>query len=113
MAYSDLTALRFRDALGARGDIAEKRMMGGLVFMVGGHMAGGVDRDKAGQDRFMFRVGTEQAQAALDRPGAIQVMMGTRPMKGFVFVAEADCDAAALAEWVAMALEHVNGLPPK
>ena len=61
----------------------------------------------------MFRVGTEQAKAALDRPGATQVMMGTRPMKGIIFVAEAQCDQAALAGWVVMALEHISGLPPK
>jgi TfoX/Sxy family transcriptional regulator of competence genes len=113
MAYSELTALRFRDALGQRPDIVVKRMMGGLIFMVSGHMAGGVDRDKAGTDRFMLRVGEEVAQTALELPGATQVMMGTRSTKGFIFVPETACAAAALADWVAMALGYIDTLPPK
>lgn len=113
MAYSDFAALRFREALGARADLEQKHMMGGLVFMAGGHMMGGVDRDKAGNDRFMFRVGPHIAPAALQRPGATQVMMGTRPMNGFIFVDARVCDDGALAKWICLVDDFIATLQPR
>ena len=100
MAYSELLAMRFRDALGARSGIVEKRMMGGLVFMVDGNMLGAVGR-RDGMDRFMFRVGPDQIADALGR-GAIQMEMGGRVMKGFVFVRETEV-GYPLDAWVALA----------
>lgn len=110
MAYSELLAMRFRDALGTRSGIIEKRMMGGLVFMLNGNMLGGVGR-RDGIDRFMFRVGPDQAAEAVSR-GGIQMEMGGRVMKGYVFVREADA-ADNLKDWVAMARRFVDTLPPK
>jgi len=113
MAFSEIALLRFRDALGARTDIEQKRMMGGMVFMAGGHMVGGVDQDKSGGDRFMFRVGVEAAIEAVTWPGASQVMMGTRPMKGFVFVDATECTGDELVEWIRLAMDYISSLPKK
>jgi hypothetical protein len=110
MAYSELLAMRFRDALGSRSGIVEKRMMGGLVFMLDGNMLGAVGR-RDDVDRFMFRVGPEQVSEAVRR-GATQMEMGGRVMKGFVFVKEADA-ADTLEDWIAMACRFVESLPPK
>lgn len=49
-------------------------------------MLGGVDRTKAGTDRFMFRVGKDNEAEALRRPGAMIVDMGGRRLGGLVFV---------------------------
>ena len=55
MAHDSVTADRFREALGAMNGLAEKRMMGGLCFMLNGNMIGGADRTRDGVGRFMFR----------------------------------------------------------
>ena len=113
MAHDPVLATRFRDALGPREGVGEKRMMGGVCFLLNGNMIGGADRTKTGQGRFLFRVGKENDEAALARPGATGMVQGGRRMRGFVFVAEDDCDDAMLRDWVAFALEFVATLPPK
>jgi hypothetical protein len=111
MAYNECQAGRFRKALAGKAGIAEKRMMGGLIFLLNGNMIGGVDIDPSGADRFMFRVGRERMAQALSRPGAQPVIMGGRRMKGFVFVL--DCDEATLESWISFVLHFVDRLPPK
>lgn len=111
MAYDEILAERFRDAVGP-GPVVEKRMMGGLIFMLSGNMLGGVDRDPEGRGRFMFRVGPAGMKDALARPGATQVTMGGKTLGGFVFVAEAEA-TPVLADWIALARRFVDTLPPK
>lgn len=113
MAYDELLALRLRDAIGDRGTVSEKRMMGGVCFMVDGNMLGGADRQKDGTGRFMFRVGKDNQAEALTRPGAIPLANAGRPMGGMVFVDETDCDGDLLKDWVALAYSFVGSLPPK
>ena len=110
MAYSELLAMRFRDAIGPGARVVEKRMMGGLVFMSNGNMLGAVGQDK-GVDRFMFRIGPAQVDEAVAR-GAVQMEMGGRVMKGFVFIKEADV-GDTLEDWIAMARRCVDTLPAK
>jgi len=104
---------RFRDALDGLGGISEKRMMGGTCFFLNGNMIGGADRERSGAARFMFRVGKEREAEALARPGACPVEFTGRRMGGMVFVEAAACDAAALKDWVALALDFVGALPAK
>ncbi len=113
MAYDQALAQRFRDGLQGVKGITEKRMMGGLGLMVNGNMLGGVDRTKAGRDRFMFRVGKDSEVEALRRPGASIVDMGGKRLGGLVFVDADACDQAALKDWIAMALGFVGRLPKK
>ncbi len=113
MAYDEKLAKQFRNAIGKKHDIDEKRMMGGACFMVNGHMVGGADRQKDGSGRFMFRVGKENEAEALARPGAIPLEQGGRRMSGMVFVDESACDARALKSWVKLALSFTQSLPPK
>ena len=113
MAYDERLAQRLREAIGKQSKLSERRMMGGVCFMVEGHMLGGADRQKDGSGRFMFRVGKNNEAEALARTGAIPVEMGGRRMGGMVFVDEAACDGPALKSWVALAFSFVGALTPK
>jgi len=114
MAYDEGLAQRVRDILAADDsveivEIVEKKMFGGLSFMVNGNMCCGV----AG-DNLMVRVGPEQYEQALALPGARAMDFTKRPMKGFVFVGVAGYTAAEdLKVWVQRGLNFVHRLPPK
>ena len=113
MAYDEILTSRFRDALGDSKGVAEKKMMGGVCFLLNGNMIGGADRTKTGDGRFMFRVGKDNEAEALTRKGAAVMEQGGRRMGGLIFVDEKACDDEALAGWVALALSFVSTLPPK
>ncbi|MBO6519139.1 MAG: hypothetical protein JJ900_13995 [Rhodospirillales bacterium] len=114
MAYDEDIANRFRDALSCYYGITEKRMMGGVCFFHQGNMLGGADIAKDGTRRFMFRVGKQNESIALARPGAeiVELAKGRR-MGGMIFVDEAKCGGAALAEWIALAMSFVSALEAK
>lgn len=114
MALDEALAERLRDALGGLPGLSEKRMMGGLVFLLDGNMLAGANRDReSGQGHFLFRVGKENAEAAEARPEAIPMIMNGRRMGGFYHVHEEAASDAALAAWVALALSFVKTLPAK
>ena len=98
---------RVRAVLKGKKGISEKRMFGGVCFLLRGNMLCGTARS-----RFMFRVGKAQDAAALARPGARPMDFTGRKLAGFVFVDPA-CDARALKAWVAMAAKYVGALPAK
>ena len=109
MAYDEGLAHRLRAHFREQPDVSEKKMFGGLAFMVQGHMSCGV----VGED-LMVRVGKAQHDEALAHPHARPMDFTGRPMTGFVFVApegyEADED---LRDWVQRSLDFVLSLPPK
>ncbi|MCT7375701.1 TfoX/Sxy family protein [Chelativorans salis] len=113
MAYDEQLTARMRGGLEGLQGISEKRMMGGVCFLLDGNMLSGADRTKTGEGRFMFRVGKENQTEALARPGAQAMEMGGRRMNGFVFVDAEACDGEALKGWISLALGFVGGLPPK
>lgn len=109
MAFDEGLAERLRDEFGGRHDVAEKRMFGGLAFMVRGHMCVGILGDT-----LMARVGPAEYEAALREPQARPMDFTGRPMKGYVYVAPAGFEEdAALTAWVARCLRFNAGLPPK
>src|SRR4030081_1456084 len=81
MAYSEALADRLRQELASERGIDEIKMMGGLCFMIGGHMALGI----VGDD-LMVRVGPDGYERALGRVHARAMDFTGRSMKGFVFV---------------------------
>jgi TfoX/Sxy family transcriptional regulator of competence genes len=109
MAYDEGLAERFRDALRDAQGIGEKKMFGGLCFMLGGHMMVGIVKDV-----LMARVGEAAQAEALSKRGARPMDFTGKPMKGYVFV-----DPIGIAEdrelesWIAMAHRFVEGLPSK
>jgi TfoX/Sxy family transcriptional regulator of competence genes len=103
VSYDRQTAERVRRLLAGRPGVAEKRMVGGLSFMVDGAMCCGV----AG-DALMVRVGAEARERALTRPHVRPVEFAGRPLAGFVRVEPAGFrDDAALESWVRQGLEFV------
>jgi hypothetical protein len=114
MVYDEATSQRFRDALAVLGLQLERRMMGGLCFMLAGNMLGGAHREKTGERLFMFRVGPEAHDWALSQPNTRQLQFGDRmPMRGLVFVEADACSNKQLDRWVRTALQFVGALPPK
>lgn len=104
---------RFRAAVAELPPVTEKRMMGATCFFHRGHMLGGADRAKTGERRFLFRVGPDGAAEALSRPGARPATIGTRTMRGFVFVDEAACGYPAMQSWIDLVMDFVWTLPAK
>ncbi len=107
MAYDEQLATRIRDVLSHRPEVVEKRMFGGLCFMVNGAMCCGLTATD-----FMVRVGPDQYEAALTRPHARPMDFTGRPLRGMVYVApEGLRTKAALAAWVDRALAFVLATP--
>jgi len=109
MAYDLGLAQRIREALADRPGITERRMFGGLAFLVDGKMFVGVQ-----ESVLMARVGPERHHDALAVPHVREMDFTGRPMKGYVYV-----DPPALAEdrnlshWVQWCVTYVASLPAK
>jgi hypothetical protein len=109
MAYDETVANRLRQALSKQGDFDERRMFGGLAFMVGGHMCCGI----VGGD-IMVRVGPEAHAKALSLPHARVMDFTGRPSTGMVYVAPPGFKTEkALDAWVGRALAFTRTLPPR
>ena len=94
MAFSEYLADRVRQRLTGKGHIEEKKMMGGLVFMVNEKMCVGINSDqKTGEDRIMVRVGKEAHDDLLERKGCRDMDFTGKPMKGFLFIYPEGIDA--------------------
>lgn len=83
MAFNEQLSNRIREALEAVPGVSEKRMFGGICYMVNDKMCVGV----AGNE-MMCRIGEEQYEQALERNGCREMVFTGRPMKGYVFVSE-------------------------
>ncbi|TME59152.1 MAG: TfoX/Sxy family protein [Chloroflexi bacterium] len=109
MAYNEALANRLREALARERGVDEIKMMGGLCFMIDGHMALGI----VGTE-LMIRVGPDGYEHALARMHAREMDFTGRSMRGFVFVEPAGIRTKrSLASWVALAAAFAKSLPPK
>ena len=107
MPYSEKLASRIREALAAEKRVREIKMMGGLCFMLRGHMVCGVLRED-----LIVRVGAERQADALARPHARPMDFTGRPLRGFIFVDKAGFRSrAALDSWLRPAIQFVSTLP--
>ena len=88
MAFDEYLADRIRRLISEHTSvIEEKKMMGGLIFMVNQKMCVAVDKDKnTGEDRLMARIGIEEYNEALKEKGSRKMDFTGKPMKGFVFI---------------------------
>lgn len=108
MAFDPGLAQTLRDAL-ADHPISEKKMFGGLAFLLNGHMICGVHKGGA-----MVRVGKTQYDTALTLPGVSPMMFTGKPMVAMVDVSDASVeDDAVRGQLLGMALATVRALPPK
>jgi len=107
MAFSDFMADKVRKRLKGNGHLEEKKMMGGLVFMVNGKMCVCVDIDKkTEQDRLMVRVGKLNYEKLLKRPGGRKMDVTGKPIRGFLFIDPEGFDSENdLDFWITKALE--------
>lgn len=109
MAFDENLAERIRKALDGRRDVSEKKMFGGISFMVRGNMCCGA----VGND-LMVRVGPERYESALGRPHTRPMNFTGKPLTGMVYVGPEGCTTdAAVARWVADAAEFAMSLPEK
>lgn len=109
MAFDERLAERVRDALDARPGLTERRMFGGIAFMLSGHMACGVLGDE-----LLVRLAPADADAALAREGVRRFDLTGRPMRGWVLVGgDVVADDGELAFWVDEGAAHAASMPPK
>jgi TfoX/Sxy family transcriptional regulator of competence genes len=110
MANDDPAALRVRRLLPQRpGAVVEKKMMGGLVFMLDGHMCCGINRGE-----LMVRMGPEGCRQALGEPGVRPMTMGERTVRGFVKIEPAGfANDRDLRRWIQRAVDFVAALPAR
>lgn len=110
MAFDEELADRIRETLAEADVLAdERRMFGGLAFMVRGHMTVGI----VGEE-LMVRVGKDAHEAAVAQPHTRPMDLTGKPMAGFVLVAPPGFDDDAdLRDWVERGLDFTASLPPK
>ncbi|NJN41083.1 MAG: TfoX/Sxy family protein [Flammeovirgaceae bacterium] len=100
MAFNEKLADRVREQLSSLKRVEEKKMMGGLTFMVNGKMCVGIL-----QDDLMARIAPEEYETALEKRGCREMNFTGKPMKGFVFISsEGTSRAADLSSWINLAL---------
>ena len=108
MAYDDFFVERVNRIFSSKNvDFLQKKMMGGMIFMLNGKMCVGVDKDKAsGDDRLMARIGQEEYEKALERIGCREMDFTGKPMKGFVFIGPDGFDNDQdLESWIQLAID--------
>lgn len=109
MAYDERLATTLQDDLQFRPDVSERKMFGGLCFMLSGNMLCGVHSGGA-----MFRVGKEREAEALALPGVSPLAFTGRRMGGLVDVNDAAFyDANLRKQLLSLAFSFVAALPPK
>lgn len=109
MAYAERDGERVREALSECDDVVEKKMFGGLCFMVSGHMAVGLT-----DAELMVRVGPDAWEEALADEHAREMDFTGKSLKGFVYVDPAGWNTKkSLASWVRRGVLHAQSLPPK
>jgi hypothetical protein len=109
MAYDEGLAKRAREVMVDLPGFVEKKMFGGIGFMLRGNMACGVNGDE-----LIVRVGPEKYEQALGSPHTRPFDMTGRPMRGWVMVAPAGFESdAGLQDWVQQGVEFALSLPEK
>ncbi len=108
MAYDEKLVQRLRRAL-ANEDVVERKMFGGLTFMVSGHMCCGIE-----DDEMMVRVGPDAYESSLRHSGTKPFEVTGKLMKGMVWVKTEELRSSSqLQNWIEKGLTYVRSLPPK
>jgi TfoX/Sxy family transcriptional regulator of competence genes len=110
MPYDEDLANRLRELLADEGPVTEKKMFGGLAFLLNGHMSVSASRNGG----LLARIDPDDTEAALQRPHVARMEMGGRTMDGWITVApEGLKTKRELAAWVERSVSYVKTLPPK
>jgi hypothetical protein len=110
MAYDEELANRIRELLAGEHGVQEKKMFGGLAFLIGGHMA----VSASGQGGLLLRVEPERTDELAQQPHARRFEMRGREMDGWLRLDPAGVATDAdLGRWVAIGVAYARSLPPK
>ena len=109
MAFDEKLAERVRRHVGKRNGLSEKKMFGGLAFLLHGNMSCGIHGNE-----LIVRIDPAKTESALAEPGARIFDMTGRPMKGWLLVDAAGLEGeTALGKWVRRGLDYAASLPKK
>ena len=109
MAYDEGLAERIREVIGARPALTERKMFGGIAWMLSGNMAVGI----LGED-LLVRLEPDDADAALAEPGVRVFDFTGKPARGMIVVAgDVVADEDELTRWVDAGADQAASLPPK
>src|SRR5437762_14011907 len=108
MAFSENLAARIRDALARRKNIEEKKMFGGIGFLLHGNILVGVWKNS-----LIVRLGPDSYEDALLEPHVKEFDITGRPMKGWVLVEPEGVEDDQLKGWIERAIKFVRTLPGK
>ena len=110
MAYDEDLANRIRELLGSEHGVEEKRMFGGLAFLINGNMSVAV----SGQGGLLVRVPPDDTEKLLQRNHVSDMMMAGREARGWLRVAADGVQTKRqLQSWVTRGAGYARGLPPK
>jgi hypothetical protein len=110
MAYDEDLANRVRELVASQPGVVEKRMFGGLAFLIGGHLSVSV----SGRGGLMLRCDPSETDALVGKPHAGPFEMRGRPMDGWLRIdPEGLHTKRQLERWVARGVEYARSLPPK
>jgi len=109
MAFDELLAERIRKTLGRRKGLAEKKMFGGVAFLLNGNMSVGVHKSD-----LIVRLAPEDTEAILSQSHTRPFDLTGRPMKGWILVESQGLKTdAQLGKWLQLATEYAGSLPAK
>ncbi len=110
MAYDEQLAARIRELVGAEPRLTEKKMFGGLAFLIGGNMAVAA----SGQGGLLLRCDPAETESLRAKPGAEPFVMRGKQMDGWLRIApEAVQRRTQLERWVERGVAYARTLPPK
>ncbi len=109
MAYDEALAQRVRATVRTKRGVTERKMFGGIAFMLRGHMFVGIS-----EDSLMARVGPQNYERVLAMDGVREMDFTGKPMRGYVFVGPQSLRSAAdLKHWVELCADFAATLPAK
>jgi len=109
MAYDEGLSQRIRELLEGEPCVEEKKMFGGLAFMINGNMSVGVVKSE-----LMVRVGPDAYESSLAEPHARPMDFTGKPLRGFVYVSARGFESdAGLEKWINQGVNYALSLPPK
>jgi hypothetical protein len=110
VAYDEELANRVRELIATEPGLTEKRMFGGLAFLIGGHMSVSI----SGQGGLLLRCDPEETDALLGKPHAAPFEMRGRAMQGWLRIDPAGLNTKRQLEpWVTRGVKYARSLPAK
>jgi TfoX/Sxy family transcriptional regulator of competence genes len=109
MAYNEDLANRIRQSIGAHPGLTEKKMFGGLAFLINGNMTIAA----SGQGGLLVRVNPSESDKILASSSAEVMVMRGKQMPGWLRVSEVNLDNNDLSRWVKLSIDYTSKLPKK